>query len=928
MPGSPGETALPARARGRAAARLAIPALLGFLACARAAETPLLSLPAPTPAAARPEVRAAVAAVESAVQAGLVTVAESLGADALAKLPAGADAARRVRIALADARLQRAAFADAEKVLNEIPGSAPDKSLRLGLAAVGRADFASAGRHLAEARRGTLSAADGVWLEILGGFVAAQEGRANAVEQHLNGALAKTQDPLTRAQIALLRVRMRMRIRSDDTDTLDDIGKIIDIAADPRQAFRLVKLQAFRLAREGKNTEAAARLKIVPVADADLVAERDLLVGLFAGRTDGRPWLVRAVGAEGYPEIQHAALAALRESVVSAAPGEIVPNANGVYNALTVFIGNTPSSRVGELVNYTRAAVQLAAARASEPAERAKPLELAAAAIDSLLSGTAPGALRADALALAADIAWQSGSYRRAADALVKLVDTVPASESGPIRLFAADCYFLQKDFAPAADGYAKARPLLRDAADRGEALIGEVRSMLADGNKITEAARAATGAAIATPAVPEAARLRAEWLVADAQRSAGDHSAALVRTNTALAATPANDAGMRVRFLWLRAMIELDSGKSSAAASSAAELARLVDPVPAGAPAEIADNAPAILAQTSLLKARALLGSAGHDNTGKNFADLRERFPKQPSSAASYLVEGRYLVDRGDLAGALEVFKTGYELFKDDPKLVEYATSALYEAGQTAFSLADRRGKKSYQESFDLFDKLTKKHPDDPRFFSARLMQGDILRSMNKFDDALLIYKALINSRPNDPDRIRAELGKADCLYEQGSGDERSAAALVLAAAEYERLFNLPGRRADLAAEVAFKRADAVSKSPTTGEPDPVAGARIARNKAAAGLWAAVDTLLGSPAESAALTGKGRFWIAKSLLLVSELHRQNGDLRGARAALRRLVDYNTGTTDGTRRLPGATLAQERLEKLSKEPAPPASLVP
>lgn len=911
---------------------MAIPALLGFLVCARGAEIPLLSLPAPTAAADRPGVRASVAAVESAVQAGLVTVAESLGADALAKLPAGDAAARRVRIALADARLQRSAFADAEKILDDIPGSAPDKSLRLGLAAVGRSDYAAAGRHLAEARRGDLSAADGVWLEILGGFVAAQEGRANAVEQHLNGALAKTKDPLTRVQIALLRVRMRMRIRSDDTDTIDDLGKIADIVSDPRQAFRIVKLQAFRLAREGKNADAAARLKIVPVADPDLIAERDLLVGLFSGRSEGRPWLVKAVGAEGYPEIQNAALAALRESVVSAAPGEIVVNANGVYDALSTFIGKNPGSRAGELVNYTRAAVQLASARASEPGQRARPLEQAGAALESLFSGSANGApradtlaLRADALALAVDIAWQSGSYRKAADALVKLVATVPASEAGPIRLFAADCYFLQNDFSPAAEAYAKAIPLLGDANDRGEALIGEVRSLLADGNKITEAARATTAA---TPSVPASARLRAEWLVADAQRTSGDYSAALVRTNAALAATPANDPGMRVRFLWLRAMVELDSGKNSAAAASASELARLVDPLPAGAPAEIADNAAAILAQTSLLKARALLGSAGHDNTGKNFADLRERFPNQPSSAASYLVEGRYLADHGDLAGALDVFKTGYELFKDDPKLVEYATSALYEAGQTSFLLAGRIGREGFRNAFDLFDKLTKKHPGDPRFFSARLMQGDILRSLNKFDEALQIYEGLITSRPGDPDRIRAELGKADCLYEQGSGDDRRADRLVLAAAEYERLFNLPGRRADLAAEVAYKRADAVSKSPTTGEPDPVAGARIARTKAAAGLWAAVDTLLGTPAEASALTGKGRFWIAKSLLLVSDLHRRNGDLRGARAALRRLVDYNTGTTDGARRLPGTTLALERLEKLSKEPAPPASLVP
>ena len=142
--------------------------------------------------------------------------------------------------------------------------------------------------------------------------------------------------------------------------------------------------------------------------------------------------------------------------------------------------------------------------------------------------------------------------------------------------------------------------------------------------------------------------RLR-EWLVADARRKAGDYVRAMARVRRALGADPALDAGMRVRFLWLRAMIELhDRGQGGYAASSrgtAAELiARLVDPPAPGTPAEIRDNTQAILAQTALLKARALLGANGLSGAENGFKELRENFPKQVSAAASYLVEGRYL--------------------------------------------------------------------------------------------------------------------------------------------------------------------------------------------------------------------------------------------------------------------------------------------
>lgn len=67
-------------------------------------------------------------------------------------------------------------------------------------------------------------------------------------------------------------------------------------------------------------------------------------------------------------------------------------------------------------------------------------------------AGEVPGSpLREDALALTADIAWQSGAFRKAADALDKLRELSPAGESVALDLAAADCYFLNRDHALAA---------------------------------------------------------------------------------------------------------------------------------------------------------------------------------------------------------------------------------------------------------------------------------------------------------------------------------------------------------------------------------------------------------------------------------------------------------------------------------------------
>lgn len=952
---------------GRSAGLPAVLALVALSAFTRAAEIPLLALPAADAASAKPENRSLVAAVESAAAAGMPALTENLGEDALAKLPSSPAALRRIRIALATSRIQRSAYAEAGKILREIPGDAADKSLRLSLAAYGLGKHAEARTHLAAARRGVLPAADLVWLDIIEGLLAAEARRNDedtAAEQFFNSAATKAaNDPLTLAQVSLLRRRMQIRIHTKNTDAIDELGKLIDLP-DARQSFQLAKVRAFAQYRAGNAMAAIATMAAAPVPDLDLRAERDLLVGLMYGlgapgnegrHAEGRAALLRVVESpefRGSVEIKSAALAALREAVVTAKPGELVIHANAIHGALTDILSrqNSPLSKsadntVADLIYYTRAQIMLTAAVAAGGGEAGLSRDKADDALRDLLEKFPDSKLRADALRLTADLAIQSGAYRKAADALDKLKDLVPADEKDGVRLFAADCYFRYGDWANAAAGYANARKNLRDETARGEALVGEVRSLIEEGRILPDpaappddprgnATKSLLEATASGSRIPSDARLRANWLLADALRKSGEYTAAALRVNAALAASP--DSGMRVRFLWLRAMIELATDKNREAATTAAELARLVEAPTPDTPAEIRDNAPAILAQTALLKARALLGAGGVAGAASGFKELREKFPAAPSAAASYLVEGRYLSNKGQHAQALEVFKAGYDRFADEksPELFDYAVASLFGAANEAILLADRKGPGQLTVSFDLLKELTKRLAELPPekleksvFFRARLMQGDILRRTNEFDSALKVYEDLITQYPNNGDRLVAELARADCLTVLGGSRPELYAR---ASAEYQRLVDLPGRAADLAAEAAFKRANAVQLGAEAAfaaslmEKSTAARlAQLKRDEAAKTLWQTINDLLDTPAETAALGLTGREWIARGLLLVSELNARNGHTVDARNALVRLIDYNAGLKDGSRRLPGAELARERLKKLSDQPTTP-----
>ena len=177
--------------------------------------------------------------------------------------------------------------------------------------------------------------------------------------------------------------------------------------------------------------------------------------------------------------------------------------------------------------------------------------------------------------------------------------------------------------------------------------------------------------------------------------------------------------------------------------------------------------------------------------------------------------------------------------------------------------------------------------YPHDDLVFSARLKQGGLLRKLNDFPAARQIYEFLVNNYPGHPDELVAQLELANSLFAQGAGTADSASAI------FERLRDLPSAPVDLRAEAGFMWGYALAK-------------RGQIPKAQAVYWSVVEGFLLDPAQAAKLEAKGRWWVAKALLELAQIHEDAGRLDEAQRAYQLIIDN---------KLSGSAQAQAKLAR-------------
>jgi tetratricopeptide (TPR) repeat protein len=127
----------------------------------------------------------------------------------------------------------------------------------------------------------------------------------------------------------------------------------------------------------------------------------------------------------------------------------------------------------------------------------------------------------------------------------------------------------------------------------------------------------------------------------------------------------------------------------------------------------------------------------------------------------------------------------------------------------------------------------------------------------------------------------LLAQLALADSLSGQGANNMVNYES---ASAIYERLRDLPSAPVDLRVEAGFKWGYALAK-------------RGQAAKALTVFWSVVQGFLLDADQAAKLGVKGRYWLAKSLLELGQIHEDAGRLDEAQRTYQLIVDNKLSGT-------------------------------
>lgn len=475
--------------------------------------------------------------------------------------------------------------------------------------------------------------------------------------------------------------------------------------------------------------------------------------------------------------------------------------------------------------------------------------------------------------------------YRAAADFLIQLRDqSEQPGDLVSLNQLIGDCYFLNGDFANAVDFYSVARNR-HLASDDGSGLFmrlvtAQVRSGALD------AAMQLIDAADFVESIDEADRWRAEWNVAQALQMAGSVEPALRRVRLLLDGSSSGpvdtllDSLLDIRLRWLEAYLSLEAGEVDGLGARISRLLSRLEALPKGELGEASFRL--LLTEIRLLRGNALIRSGEADLGISELKSLREAFAGTAAAQRSYLIEAAYHGDAAAFEAAQETLLALVERYPES----RLAAQALYEAAL----YCERRGPDLYPAAIVLHNDLAEQYPQDPLYYFSRLKQGNLLRSMNDFTGAQIVYENLINQFPAHELRYLAELSRADCLLAL-AGNE--ASELVDAIAQLERLLDLPNLPMDFQAEASYKWVFALARAEENAKAKEVLSLSVAR--------------LLEPEQTRKLGPPGRYWMARSMLRLGEVLEAEPSIPEARKVYREMIDYG---------LPGRNIAISRLDRL------------
>ena len=815
-------------------------------------------------------------AADRALQSGLAGLAERLYGDLLTG--AGPDAATRARLAAgrAAARIARQDFPGARADLESVPeGERTDVHHLYGAVALygdgSAVDAAALRAALDGIAEPALRAEDKPWFYLLTGLLAELENpeapgsREAAFERAAGVAVSAEQAAFFRS----LALREAIRRAPADEALAKTLRREVEASWGSPAAFSFLREHAVVLHQLGRVAEAERWIDraLSDPRSGIGAAERDQLLLLRV--------LLQGIDTVG-------GRAALRELVRNGQDrGATLP-------ALQLLAGVESELGKAEFADFLNEMIDGAAAHPLLGQMHYLRSELALAAGDAeqaeadarLLLEQYPGLEQIDNVyRMFAFSALQRSppQYRAAADFLNQLREReLPGGRRRLLDRLIGDCYFLKGDYADAADFYRSARNSGSDA--EAGLLLRLATAELRDGQ---------VGAAIAhldnADSAPVLERWQVEWNLARALQARGDVETALERVGRLLesSADASVPAALDLRLRWLEASLRMKAGLTDGLPARVDALLSRIESFPEGLLE--AEDARLLVTESLLLQAELLLDSGDAESGRRALSLLRESHAESGAAERSFLLEADFYAVAGNQEAAQE---TLLALTQRHPQS-RLAPQALLEAALAAES----RGSDHHAEAVRILEALVENYPEDPLVFTAKLKQGDLLRLMNDFTGAQIIYENLINRYPEHPRQYVAELARADCLLAQARGD---ADKLEKAARLYERLTDLPGLPVDFQAEAACKWAFILDKR---GLPEEAEAVRTL----------AVGRLLLDQENALRLGGAGRYWMARALLDLGSRLEERGEPAEARLVYRKILAYN---------LPGQNLARQRSERL------------
>lgn len=723
-------------------------------------------------------------------------------------------------------------------------------------------------------KRVEVAPVDQAWYDLLSGLLAQKRGKMRDAEASFNAALANAVSSHQRVHIEAIIFRHQILTGKVDDKLVRRIEKKLRKARGDDVDFQFIREYPIALDALGRKEDAIAFITTTLEENKSLpVEERDqlrFLLGLIAGEDSdqGVDALELLIYEGGNHQFRKMGLYALAQGMIKRR------DYLALENLLNDLLSSNKAVSLKDEVRFLKGYLML---------ER-KEWGRAEKEMETLLEDYPASPLTQDAQFMLAKIAWmrEPSQYRHAASRLETLQKKM---EAGPERvrygLLAADCYFLNGDYLKAASSYALVMNEHGLPVEKGQVLFQQVYSYLMAG-EIDKAKEILDGIWSGNTGFDAFNLWRAEWNLVRKMHFQGQTEEAFRRLLNLrrLSSDQPLPVELQLRIYWLEADLSLEVGRYEKTPDLSDKVIVFLEKT---GPNEIPQALRAQVGSHVLfLKGEALLKLKKEQEAFKTFKQLRKDYHETPLADQSYLLEARYF---SSLNRNVEAQQKLIKLADKYPNS-RFAPIALYEASLNA-ELRGLNG--SYEEAISILNRLTQSYPDHSLGFYVLLKQGDLLRKLNNFSSAKLVYEKILAEFPRHPERYRAQIALADTLLAQGGAND---AILDEAQEMFERLVDLEVP-VDVKVEAYNKWAVILSRKGQAKEAQDL-------------YWELLSKYLLDADQSKELGSIGRYWMSRTVFELGVLLEKSGNDAEAQKIYSLILDYN---------LPGQATAQSKQKK-------------